>query len=384
MRALVAVGTRPEAIKLAPVILEGRSRGHDVVLVTGLQHPDVLEATLAEFSLSPAVGIPRSARSSRKISDVVAETMLIAVEAIRANRPDAIVVQGDTATALGFAQAGFFDGLPVVHVEAGLRSGDLGSPFPEEANRRAIAVFTTFHMAPTEQARDQLAREGVPPSLVTVTGNTVVDAMAWVLRGPHRWSNAELAALADGRKLVLVTVHRRESWGAGVAEVGEAILRLAESRADVHVVFPVHPNPKMREWLPAALWAHPRILATSPLTYRDTIQLMQACSVVVTDSGGLQEEAPSLGRPVVVTRDTTERPEAVRAGYATLVGTDITRIIEAISAALGRPALPPCGVFGDGRASERIWSVLERHMSNSAEPGRLLTSPVGGLQRDVR
>jgi UDP-N-acetylglucosamine 2-epimerase len=277
-----------------------------------------------------------------------------------------VVVQGDTTTSFAAALAAYYAKVPVAHVEAGLRSGDPLAPFPEEANRRLIDALADLCFAPTEGARAHLLREGIAPARVLVTGNTGIDALHWVLARNAREGFVPRGvdpALLARSPLVLVTAHRRETFGPGIAAICEAVLRIAKSRSDLTVVFPVHPNPRVREIVHARLGGQPNVCLTPPLEYREFACAMARADVILTDSGGIQEEAPSLGTPVLVMRDVTERPEAIAAGITELVGTDEEVIVERTLRALDHPRTegPIANPFGDGHASERIVrALLER------------------------
>lgn len=355
---LVLFGTRPEAVKLAPVIT--RLRRHPaltpVVCVTG-QHRELLTQVLDTFQIQPdssydllAGGQPLAGQFSRALLDISRE--------LEQRRPGLVVVQGDTASAAAGALAAFYAGVPVAHVEAGLRSGRMDDPFPEEGNRKVISAVASLHFAPTIIARDNLLHEGIEPDRIHVTGNTVIDALYGLrssanLPAPPEWLPP------DAGRLVLVTLHRRENWGARMAAICRGLQRALDAIPDAHLVFPMHPNPVVRRDVQAILAAHPRAQLVDPLEYPAFIGLLCRCTLVVTDSGGLQEEAPALGIPVLVAREATERPEAIAAGAARLVGADEQRVATAIvdvlatnnMAAVSARAANP---FGDGHAAERI------------------------------
>jgi UDP-N-acetylglucosamine 2-epimerase (non-hydrolysing) len=354
---LVVCGTRPEAIKLAPVVhaLRGRPGARAVLCATG-QHRELLDATLAVFGLTPDADL-NVMQPGQHLTDLLARLLAGLRGVIRDTKPDALLVQGDTTTAMAGALAGFQDRVPVGHVEAGLRTYDLAAPFPEEANRRVVGVLAARHFAPTPAARDNLLAERVPPENVWVTGNTVVDALRWVR---DRLTPADRPAYLDpARRLVLLTAHRRESFGAPLRRALGAVRRLADAFPDIQVVYPVHPNPEVKAAVADTLAGHPRIVLTAPTDYRTTVWLMANAGLILTDSGGIQEEAPSLGRPVLVLREVSERPEGVRAGVVTLVGTDPDRILAESTRLLTDPAAHAAAsrvtdVYGDGRAAERI------------------------------
>jgi len=362
---LAVFGTRPEAIKLAPVVraLEaGPSLGVRVV-ATG-QHRAMLDQVLAVFGIAPDhdldVMVP-----GQTLPELTSRLLPPLDRVIAAEAPAAVLVQGDTTTAFAAALAAFYRRVPVGHVEAGLRTHDRYAPFPEEINRRLIGDLASWHFAPTERARDALLREGVPEGDVLVTGNTVVDALRHVLAT----TEAGMPAIPEeGQRLVLVTAHRRENFGRPFEALCRAVRRIADGHPDVDVCFPVHPNPNVREPVRRILAGHPRVRLLEPLDYVAFAHLLARADLVLTDSGGIQEEAPTLGKPVLVMRDATERPEAVEAGVVELVGTDEERIVAAAARLLDDPlayarmarAVSP---YGDGRASERIVAFLAARLA---------------------
>jgi UDP-N-acetylglucosamine 2-epimerase (non-hydrolysing) len=356
-RVLVVAGTRPEAIKLAPVhaALAAAGRLEPVLLATS-QHRELLAQALAPFGLTPAIDLDVMAPGQSPAR--VAATVLRRLETHLARlRPAWTVVQGDTASAFAAAVASFYAGVPVAHVEAGLRTGDLASPFPEEFHRRAIAAAATLHLAPTARAAANLRAEGVDAARIHVTGNTVVDAV-------QRIAGGAAATPAGGVPLVLVTMHRRESFGGGVRRIAAAIRRLAaERRGSVRIVYPVHPNPEVDAVMREALGGAAGVELLPPLGYAEFLALLRRAYFALSDSGGVQEEGPTLGVPVLVLRDVTERPEAVEAGWARLVGTDEEAIGAAARALLDKPDARAAmtrgpNPFGDGRAGERIAVLL--------------------------
>jgi UDP-N-acetylglucosamine 2-epimerase (non-hydrolysing) len=391
-RCDIIVGTRPEAIKLAPVIKALRESGDDfkVRVVTSGQHGEICRSALAAFGLT--------ADSELDIEPITGSLADAAGNLLRAfgrrfadTRPDLILVQGDTTTAMTAALAGFYAQVPVAHVEAGLRSGDLAHPFPEEANRQIIDAVSEILLAPTAQAQANLQRAGFPIERCPVTGNTVVDALQ-LLCATHPpildGSSLEDADLA-GRRLVLVTTHRRESWGGDLEAICSAIGEIVQCWANVIVALPVHPNPNVQRPVCQLLGDHPRIKLLPPLNYIPFLALMRRAYLILTDSGGVQEEAPSLHVPVLVLRKTTERPEAAEAGLARIIGTDRNTIIEHVEELLEdeqayRQMTTAINPYGDGLASERIVEVLRNwragrpllaeERSFSPRP-RLTTSP---------
>jgi UDP-N-acetylglucosamine 2-epimerase (non-hydrolysing) len=371
-RVLVVIGTRPEGIKLAPVVAALRRLApllETRVALTG-QHTDLLDQVLGTFDLRADwdLGIMREGQD---LYDVAQGCLTGLRGVVRDYRPELILVQGDTATVFFAALVAFFERVKVGHVEAGLRSGDKWRPYPEEIFRRLSGVVADLHFAPTAAARENLLAEGVPARQVFLTGNTVVDALLDVTGRALPIEDPLLRRLIEqGRRFVLVTAHRRESFGAPLREVFGAIRELADHFPEVHFLYPVHPNPNVRVPAEDVLGGHPRIHLSAPLGYSDLVHALQGATLVLTDSGGIQEEAPSFGTPVLVLREVTERPEAVRAGVARLVGMDRTRIVETATELLGdeearlrmaRATSP----YGDGRAAERIADVA-RHTLTGA------------------
>jgi UDP-N-acetylglucosamine 2-epimerase (non-hydrolysing) len=368
-RVLLVAGTRPEGIKLAPVHSALRARGAEVdarLALTG-QHTDLLDQVLAVFGLVPEwdLGIMKEGQD---LYDVAHGCLDGLRGVMREWRPDMLVVQGDTASVFFGALTGFFERVQVAHVEAGLRSGDKWRPWPEEILRRMTAVAADLHFAPTRRARENLLREGIAPAGVHVTGNTVVDALQRIAGMAHEPANEALrSALASGRRLVLVTAHRRESFGAPLREAFGALREIADRFADVVLLYPVHPNPSVREAADEVLAGHPHVLLTQPLDYLDLLHALKHAVLAITDSGGIQEEAPSFGTPVLVLRSVTERPEAVEAGVAQLVGTDHDRIVDAAARVL-TGSRPPAvaNPYGDGRAGERIADIIVARLAGAA------------------
>jgi UDP-N-acetylglucosamine 2-epimerase (non-hydrolysing) len=370
LKVLSVFGTRPEAIKLAPVI---RALAHDasfesVVCVSG-QHRHMLDQVLDAFDIRPAYDL-KVMKSGQDLTHVTTSVLAGVVDVIRREQPQWVIVQGDTTTAFAAALAGFYERVPVAHVEAGLRTHNMNSPWPEEGNRRLVAPIAQVHFAPTTSAKRNLLREGLPPDDVLVTGNTVIDALQWTATqargdGPLDALLREHAPslLHDTRRLVLVTLHRRENLGDKLRSICAGLRRLAD-RGDVNIVFPVHLNPAVQAVAAEAFANHPRVHRLPPLDYVPFVALLKRAYFVVTDSGGIQEEAPGLGKPVLVARDTTERPEAIEAGTAELVGTDGDRITERGARLLDdalhyRTMATATNPFGDGHAAQRIVQRLK-------------------------
>lgn len=368
----VLLGTRPEAIKLAPVVLALRdAAGFEPVVVSTGQHADLVAPVLAAFGIDPAgEGVHDLAlmRPGQELSDLAGRATTAVGRAIADLGLAAVVVQGDTTTSLAGALAGFYRGVPVVHVEAGLRTGDRRAPWPEEANRRMITQVADLHCAPTERAAGALLAEGVAPQSVITTGNTVVDALLAILARSTGYTGPDAALLqrledAD-RRLLLVTAHRRESWGTGLEGIAHGVAAAATAHPELEVVVPLHPNPRVREALVPVLAGRPRVHLIEALDYPDFARLLRRADLVLTDSGGIQEEACTLGRPTLVARTVTERPEGTEAGGLRLVGTSPLRIAAEIARLLRDPAAYEALVcrsspFGDGAAASRIVIALD-------------------------
>ncbi|NCP19509.1 MAG: UDP-N-acetylglucosamine 2-epimerase (non-hydrolyzing) [Erythrobacter sp.] len=362
-------GTRPEAIKLFPLIhlLKDDPRFDPVVIVTG-QHRGMLDQVLEIAGLTPDHDL--AVMQPGQTLDALTARLLTGIgDTLDAEQPDWVVVQGDTASAMCGALTAFYRKIPIAHVEAGLRSGDIHHPWPEEVNRKIIGTMAALHCAPTQTAADALARENVDPATIHVTGNTVVDALHWVLgaieHNPALAADLHAAAAPfEGKRIIGVTTHRRENFGDGMRAIAGAIRKIAE-REDTAVLFPVHLNPNVRETMMGELAGLDNVALLEPLDYPNFAALMQASTLMLTDSGGVQEEAPALGKPVLVMRETTERPEGVEAGTAKLVGTDPDAIVAEVTrllddgdayAAMAQAHNP----FGDGHSSQRIADLMAR------------------------
>jgi UDP-N-acetylglucosamine 2-epimerase len=377
MKVLFVFGTRPEAIKLAPVVRELSSRRnfHCRICVTG-QHREMLTQVLDLFDLRPDWNLELM-RPDQDLAYLTGAALSGVSGVLASFRPDRVIVQGDTTTTFAAALAAFYHRIPVAHVEAGLRTDNIYAPWPEEVNRRLVTHIADLHFAPTERGRDNLLREGIGRERVLVTGNTGIDALLWVsaLLDARPELRSRCAALLprhfEGKHLILMTGHRRESFGGGLARIFSAAARIAQ-RPDVAIVFPVHPNPNVRRAI-QPLCGRSNILLIDPVDYPELVFLLKRCHVVVTDSGGIQEEAPSFGKPVLVTRDTTERPEAMELGLAKLVGTDERRLFEELSALLDdleayRQMSRAANPYGDGTASARIADRLTAEKNSAAAP----------------
>ena len=355
--AVLVIGTRPEAIKLCPVAMACAEHGLvEPLLVTTGQHGAVVEDILALFGLQPHVALSLTRGESQRLPSLHAALLHELDRVLHQLDPAVVVVQGDTATVLAGAQTAFLQGRPVVHVEAGLRSGSLEAPFPEEGNRRMVAAITSLHLAPTAAAAANLLLENHNPARVLVTGNTVVDALRHVAATTP---GDRVAGIGAGRQLVVVTAHRRESWGDGMRNVASAVATLAERHPEALFAVVTHMNPAVRSVFERHLHSHTNVWLSGPLDYGEFVKLLAQATVVLTDSGGVQEEAPALGVPVVVLRERTERGEGVDVGAAVLVGTDPAAIVSETDKVLlnrqwgipGTSCAPD--LYGDGRAGAR-------------------------------
>lgn len=363
---LIVFGTRPEAIKLAPLAkyLQKQTACCTKLCVTG-QHRQMLDSVLELFELQPDFDL-NVMQQGQQLADVTARILLSLNAVFDQFQPDVVIVHGDTTTTFATSLACYYRQIPLAHVEAGLRTGNLLSPFPEEGNRQLTAVLAHYHFAPTEQAKQNLLNEGKSPEQIFVTGNTVVDALFSVLQNlaqnpPLAQKMAEHYAFLDPqKKCLLVTCHRRESFGDGLEQICEALLAIAEQHPDVQIVFPVHLNPKVREPVQRLLANHSAIFLLEPQAYLPFVYLMNHAHLILTDSGGIQEEAAALNKPVLVMRTQTERVEALASGGAKLVGANKTLIVESVSEWLQKP-VPKSqqnNPYGDGNASQRIAETL--------------------------
>ena len=358
-------GTRPEAIKMAPIVsaLQESPLFRCIVTVTG-QHREMLDQVNELFGIVPDHDL-NILQQGQSLSAIMTRTIDGLEKLFAATRPDAVVVQGDTTTSTAAAIAAFYHGIPVVHVEAGLRSGDLLSPFPEEANRKITSQITRLHLAPTSTSRENLLREGISPDDIVVTGNTVIDALLATVDKQLPFTDPRLEELAaSGRQILLVTTHRRENQGESMRSVGRALARIADAEPDLVIVLPAHKNPVVREAVLPAIERKANVLVTEPLAYGEFTRMLSRAHIVLTDSGGVQEEAPSLGKPVLVMRENTERPEALEAGTVKLIGTDEERIVAEVTrllhdsahfAAMANAVNP----YGDGKAAARTVAAIE-------------------------
>lgn len=360
-KVAVIFGTRPECIKMAPVVraLE-RTEGLEVCTISSGQHREMLEQVYRWFDLRPHEDLSIM-RADQTLYDITASTLLGLRRVFSERRFDLALVHGDTTTTLAATLAAFYAGIPVGHVEAGLRTYNYQAPWPEEMNRHVVDHVATLHFAPTPLAREHLRQEHIPEAGIFLTGNTVIDALLTVVEPDYRFPDPRLAAL-DGKRLLLITAHRRESFGAPLAAAFHAIRDLLEAEPDLVAVYPVHRNPNVMEPAHRILGQHPRIHLIEPLDYKDFSNLMARSTLILSDSGGVQEEAPSLGKPVLVLREVTERQEAIEAGTARLVGCDREKIVSTALTLLRNRAeyekmARAANPFGDGRAGERIAEI---------------------------
>jgi UDP-N-acetylglucosamine 2-epimerase (non-hydrolysing) len=372
-KIMMVFGTRPEAIKMAPLYhaLKACPDEFDTLVCVTAQHRQMLDQVLKVFAITPDIDL-NLMQPGQDLFDITASALLGMRDVLREFKPDTLLVHGDTTT-LAAAMAGFYQGVPVGHVEAGLRTHDVYAPFPEEFNRQVATRVTRWHFAPTEFSRQNLLDERVAPTSITVTGNTVIDALFWVLgridADPQR--REALAALLgerlpfdwDRQRFVLITGHRRENFGDGFLQICYALKELAARYSDVHFVYPVHLNPNVQQPVNEILGDLANVHLTEPLDYEPFVYLLKHSHIVLTDSGGIQEEAPSLGKPVLVMRDVTERPEAIEAGTVRLVGANRERIVASVTELLDdevsyKAMARAYNPYGDGKACERIISVL--------------------------
>lgn len=366
---MVVYGTRPEAIKVAPLIMAlDESEFFTPQVAVTAQHRTMLDQVNEVFGVKPEFDLDIH-RSGQTLTEITTRALTGVQALLAGQRPDAVVVQGDTTTVFAAALAAFYEKIPVVHLEAGLRTGDPYSPYPEEINRQLATRLARLHLAPTGTSRANLLAEKVDPASVVVTGNTVIDALLWTVRQQPGHNEPPYGDPVLGRldvndaPVLLVTAHRRESWGEPLRAVGRALSRIAGEHPGLWIVFPLHRNPVVRDAIIPAITGLPNVIVTEPLPYAGFARLMNRATVILTDSGGIQEEGPSLGKPVLVMRDTTERPEALHAGTVRLVGTDEDEIVAAVGllltdiaayAAMANAVNP----YGDGQAAWRAVTAL--------------------------
>lgn len=368
-KILTVFGTRPEAIKMAPLVLAlAKDERFDAKVCVTAQHREMLDQVLSLFEISPDFDLDIM-KPGQSLNQVTARILTEIKPVLESFKPDVVLVHGDTATTFATSLAAYYEQIAVGHVEAGLRTGDVYSPWPEEANRKLTGTLTQYHFAPTETSANNLRKENTDPNLIHITGNTVIDALLLSinkLENDQQLSQtiaAQFPFLDSSKKMVLVTGHRRESFGGGFERICEALRAIATAHEDVQIVYPVHLNPNVREPVNRLLADVSNIHLIEPLQYLPFIYLMNRSHLILTDSGGIQEEAPSLGKPVLVMRDTTERPEAVEAGTVKLVGTDVQTIVSTVESLLLDNKLYDDMSFahnpyGDGKACERICEIL--------------------------
>jgi UDP-N-acetylglucosamine 2-epimerase (non-hydrolysing) len=373
---MVIIGTRPEAIKMAPVVKQLRRYECTIrtqLVLTG-QHGELVDEVLNIFDLNPEIDLDLMQRS-QTLSQFTGRALAALTDLFLHERPDLVLVQGDTTTVFVASLAAFYQGIQVGHVEAGLRTRDKANPFPEEINRRLTGVLADLHFAPTEESRTNLLREQVPASRIFVTGNPVIDALHMTREKALHVALKQFPFLGNGLRTVLVTAHRRENHGEPLARICRAVVKLAEQHGDVQILWPVHPNPEVFDTVHRLVRNRAGIHLVDPLGYSAFVGTMQAATLVLTDSGGVQEEAPALGRPVLVLRETTERPEGVSSGTVKLIGTAENDIIEQASLLLtdadaySRMANAICP-YGDGKAAPRIVEAILRHWNLQTEFAR--------------
>ncbi|AHW86003.1 UDP-N-acetylglucosamine 2-epimerase [Klebsiella michiganensis HKOPL1] len=372
MKVLTVFGTRPEAIKMAPLVHALAKDPHfEAKVCVTAQHREMLDQVLKLFSIVPEydLNIMQPGQGLTEITCRILEGLKPVLESFK---PDVVLVHGDTTTTMAASLAAFYQRIPVGHVEAGLRTGDLSSPWPEEGNRTLTGHLATYHFAPTETSRQNLLRENIADNRITVTGNTVIDALFWVRdrvlsdEALHNELTQRYPFLANGKKMILVTGHRRESFGRGFEQICHALAEIAANNPDVQIVYPVHLNPNVSEPVKRILGHVENVILIEPQDYLPFVWLMNRAWLILTDSGGIQEEAPSLGKPVLVMREMTERPEAVSAGTVCLVGTDSQRIVNEVTRLLQDESAYQAmswahNPYGDGHACHRILSALKNN-----------------------
>ena len=367
IKVMLVYGTRPEAIKMAPVAREliGRSDVFRCIQCVTAQHRQMLDQVMETFSLASDFDLDIMT-TGQSPADVGASILSKLPPVFDEVKPDFLLVQGDTMTTVSAAFAAYLQRIPVGHIEAGLRTGNLDHPFPEEMNRRLTSQLTTLHFPPTQGAMEALSREGFTRSSIHVTGNTVIDALHQTLRQDYEFNEPALRHLEQGKKVILVTTHRRENFGEPLLDICGAVAELADSREDLVVVWPVHKNPAVSKTVRSRLSKRKNVVLIEPLEYREFVHLMARSSIILSDSGGVQEEAPSLNIPVLVLREATERPEGVSAGATQLVGTDAKKIVTSTLKLLDddnkyEKMASATNPYGDGKAAKRIADAIETY-----------------------
>lgn len=365
LRILAVCGTRPDTVKMAPVVNELKRHPDEVELILAVtgQHREMLVQVLEAFDLHPDYDLNiMSARQT--LVQITTRALEGLDDVIRQRQPDLVLAQGDTTTTFIASLAAFYNKTPFGHIEAGLRTDNRYDPFPEEMNRRLTGAMSDLHFAPTDLAKQNLLREGIPEHAVFVTGNTVIDALLSIASRDYAFEDERISAAAATGRMILLTAHRRENWGEPMKDICVAVKKIVERNPDVTVVFPVHKNPIVRDTVYPELDGVNRVILTEPPDYVPFVHLIKQSYLILTDSGGVQEEAPSLGKPVLVLRKTTERPEGVDAGNAMLVGTDVELIVREAETLLRdenayQARATVKSPYGDGRAAERIWEIID-------------------------
>lgn len=370
-KVFIFVGTRPEAIKMSPIYMEMKKRQNfNPILVSSGQHKEMLSQALNDFGLQPDIDL-NLMTTGQTLSSLSARLFERIDSLLERESPDVVLVQGDTTTVQVASLVSFYRKIPVGHVEAGLRSHDILSPFPEELNRRITGLVANWHFAPTQLAAQNLISEGIDPDNICVSGNTVIDSLLWTMdqlkKDPPELTQDIQNVISEGRKIILVTGHRRESFGKGFENICSAIEEIAKRFPDIRVIYPVHLNPEVRKIVLRRLSNHNGIILTAPLSYRPFLQLMSKSHLILSDSGGIQEEAPSLGKPLLIMRNVTERPEGISAGVNFLVGTDKDKILKTVTDFLlsddkYKSVTSRQNPFGDGHASSYIIDFLEKKL----------------------
>jgi UDP-N-acetylglucosamine 2-epimerase (non-hydrolysing) len=368
IKVMPIFGTRPEAIKVAPVVHAlSADENFELVIMVTAQHREMLDQFLRFFEMQPRYDL-NIMREGQTLADITSRAVEGIDKVLRDEKPDLVLVQGDTTTAFVGALVAYYHKIPCGHIEAGLRTGDKFAPFPEEINRKLIGAVADLHFAPTLRAKQNLLREGVPEWSIFVTGNTVVDALLWTLQRLPEPNRTD-----EGQRMILVTAHRRENWGEPMERICKALRRIADKFPDVQIIFPMHKNPVVREVAYRVMGDHDRIKLCEPPDYFEFVKLMRDAHLIVTDSGGVQEEAPTLGKPVLVLREKTERPEAVEAGVVKVIGTDEERIVAEVSRLLSdesayRAMQRPVNPYGDGKAAMRIKQAILHFFGKAERP----------------
>ena len=379
-KILLVFGTRPEAIKMAPLVLAFQEHSQEIEtkVCVSAQHREMLDQVLHIFDITPDFDL-NIMKAGQDLYDITSNILLGMKEVLMEYQPDVVFVHGDTTTTIATALSAFYQKIPVAHVEAGLRTGDIYSPWPEEANRKLTSQITTYHFAPTYTSKENLLKENVDRDDIYITGNTVVDALFWVLDKIEKNEGlkavlsdaikSDFSAFGNEERLVLITGHRRESFGQGFLDICSAIKTLAEEHSDVNFVYPVHLNPNVQEPVRELLSGINNVYLIAPLDYEPFVYLMSKSYLILTDSGGIQEEAPSLGKPVLVMRDTTERPEAIIAGTVKRVGTNPSTIVNEVNKLLKDTSLymsmsQAHNPYGDGKACEKIVNTIKEKYAN--------------------